>query len=505
MHAALRTTELRAIIFKQLPLRPLAALASTCKEFSTAALETLWHELNDLRPILMLLPQSVVEDTGSLHISPGDVDRIRYYGPFVRRLTVGSEPYFLTPEGLGRIIIALGGDALFPRLTHLQYHGPSAYAPHLHNLISPTLLRLAVQISVSDASDADEHLGTEITTLLAPKTRKLRNVKEFSLTIDRKVVLLPVTNMLAGWNGLQILSLTGQIKRDVLDAVIRLPELRSLALHCHTEDSLPKLSYTLDKSLELPLTLRHLNMCVYSFVSASNFPGSLPGGTRLELSKLHVEGYYDACELEQFCRIVRSRCIPDPLEDIIFECNEEALQWQMPPFSLPDPAITLNDFAPLLAFHQLCNLTITVPTTLDIADNDLRAMAQAWPHIRTLRLRGILPSTTRCTLEGLVHLARNCKRLEHITIALSSSTIAIPRARPDDAHHALHDLDVLNSPINPGEITAAAIFLAMHFPQLRRIAACPPHEIGGAAYERGWDAVTKSIPTLFSYARICST
>ena len=63
MHAALRTTELRAIIFKQLPPRPLAALASTCKEFSTAALETLWHELNDLRPILMLLPQSVVEDT----------------------------------------------------------------------------------------------------------------------------------------------------------------------------------------------------------------------------------------------------------------------------------------------------------------------------------------------------------------------------------------------------------------------------------------------------------
>ncbi|KAL1673518.1 hypothetical protein EV122DRAFT_282936 [Schizophyllum commune] len=413
MHAALRTTELRAIIFKQLPLRPLAALASTCKEFSTAALETLWHELNDLRPILMLLPQSVVEDTGSLHISPGDVDRIRYYGPFVRRLTVGSEPYFLTPEGLGRIIIALGGDALFPRLTHLQYHGPSAYAPHLHNLISPSLLRLAVQISVSDASDADEDLGTEITTLLAPKTRKLRNVKEFSLTIDRKVALLPVTDILAGWGGLQVLSLTGQIKSDVLDAVIRLPELRSLALHCHTEDSLPKLSYTLDKQLELPL--KHLNMRVYSFVSASNFPGSLPGGTRLELSKLHVEGYYDAIELEQFCRIVRSRCIPDPLEDIIFECNEEALQ--MPPFSLPDPAITLNNFAPLLAFSQLCSLTITVPTTLDIADNDLRAMAQAWPHIRTLRLRGILPSTTRCTLEGLVHLGRNCKRLEHVTIA----------------------------------------------------------------------------------------
>ncbi|KAI5895766.1 uncharacterized protein SCHCODRAFT_02747016 [Schizophyllum commune H4-8] len=478
MHAALRTAELRAIIFKQLPPRPLAALASTCKEFSTAALETLWHELNDLRPILMLLPQSVLEDTSSLHISPGDVDRIRYYGPFVRRLTVGSEPYFLTPEGLGRIIIALGGDALFPKLTHLQYHGPSAYAPHLYDLISPTLLRLAVQISVSDASDADEHLGTEITTLLAPKTRKLRNVKEFSLTIDRKVALLPVTNILAGWNGLQMLSLTGQIKRDVLDAVIRLPELRSLALHCHTEDSLPKLNYTLDKSLELPL--RHLNMCVYSFVSASNFPGSLPGGTRLELSKLHVEGYYDACELEQFCRII-------------------------PPFSLPDPPITLDDFAPLLAFNQLCNLTITVPTTLDIADNDLRAMAQAWPHIRTLRLRGTLPSTTRCTLEGLVHLARNCKRLELITIALSSSTVAIPRARPDDAHHALHDLDVLNSPIDPGEVTAAAVFLAMHFPQLRRIVACPPHEIGDAAYERSWDAVMESIPTLVSYARICST
>ena len=58
MHAVLRTAELRALIFEELPRRSLAALARSCKELSQSALAVLWYELRNLQPVYRLLTES---------------------------------------------------------------------------------------------------------------------------------------------------------------------------------------------------------------------------------------------------------------------------------------------------------------------------------------------------------------------------------------------------------------------------------------------------------------
>ncbi|KAF9038512.1 hypothetical protein BJ165DRAFT_394038 [Panaeolus papilionaceus] len=61
MHPALRIPELLSEIFQYLADdwgRPCAALAGalTCKAFLSPALDALWNELPDIRPIIKLIP-----------------------------------------------------------------------------------------------------------------------------------------------------------------------------------------------------------------------------------------------------------------------------------------------------------------------------------------------------------------------------------------------------------------------------------------------------------------
>ncbi|KAI5895768.1 uncharacterized protein SCHCODRAFT_02687081 [Schizophyllum commune H4-8] len=481
MHAALRTTELRAIIFKQLPSSTLVALATSCKALSAAALEILWYELKDFKPLAMLLPNSkrgTEVDPG--YILPKDVDRIRYYGPFVRRLAVPALPSHLSPSTLEQVIVALGDDDLFPLLRHLDYTGPSVYAPCLHRLVPHTLLSLAVTMADSHGLGAAHLERREITALAMPRTR---NITEFLLELSATSTPWPVADIFAGWDSLQALSLTGQITKEVVDAAMRLPRLRALSLHRLLGELLPRPSWTLEKRTKLPL--RNLHLQNLDLCAAKRFLDLLPTTTRVDMSQLHVVTYslYGATDFSNFCRAVQSRCVTYALEDLVLEPDQDVLI--SPTYEARGPIVTLRDLQPLLTFERLCQCTIAVPRTLDIGDNDLRVIAQAWPQVRILCLRGILSSTTRCTLEGLVHLARYCKRLERLAITLRGNVIATPREKFGVVHHNLHHLDVLNSPILTGQEPRIAPFLGTVFPSISRISSTA----GPTSYVHAWGQV----------------
>ncbi|KAI5822811.1 hypothetical protein K523DRAFT_421821 [Schizophyllum commune Tattone D] len=492
MHAALRTTELRAIIFKQLPPTTLVALATTCTALSAAALEILWYELKDFKPLAMLLPNSKrgpEVDPG--YILPKDVERIRYYGPFVRRLTVPALPSHLSPSTLEQIMVALGDDDLFPSLRRLEYNGPSVYAPCLHRLIPHTLLSLAV--TMVDSHDSTARLERrEITALAMLRTRDSIRIREFSLKLSRKSTPWPVADILAKWDSLQALSLTGQIEEDVVDAAISLPHLETLALSCLSWAFLPRPSLQLERRHRLPL--RNLRLQGIGLFNVKLCLDTFPTMTRLDMSELHVRAYYGVSRLSDLCRAVQSRCIMYALENIVLEPELDALL--SPTYQSHDPVIALKDFQPLLAFEWLCHCNISVPSTLDIDDNDLQAIAQAWPQVSTLCLRGHLASTTRCTLEGLVHFARYCKRLERLTIALRGSIIPTPRKKFGLVHRNLHHLDVLSSPIIAGQEPRIASFLGTIFPSISRISSTA----GPASYVHAWGQVMATYRSFVDFA-----
>ncbi|KAL1706973.1 hypothetical protein EV121DRAFT_200179 [Schizophyllum commune] len=495
MHAALRTTELRAIIFKQLPPTTLVALATSCKALSAAALEILWYELKDFKPLAMLLPNSQRgPEVDPAYILPKDVERIRYYGPFVRRLTVQAPPSHLSPSTLEQILVALGDDDLFPRLRRLDYNGPSVYAPCLHRLVPHTLLTLAVTMVDSRSLVAAQLERREITALATLQTRDVSRIREFRLELSPKSSPWPVADILAGWDNLQTLSLRGQITKEVVDAAIGLPRLQTLSLHCSSGKALLGPSWTLEKRLRLPLRSLHLQKV--GLYAAAGFLDSLPTKTRLDLSQLHVatSSHYDAFGFSELCRAVRSRCVNYALEDIVLEPSQDALI--SPTHEARGPIVTLRDLQPLLTFEWLHQCTVSVPSALDIGDNDLRVIAQAWPRVRTLCLRGILSSTTRCTLEGLVHFARYCKRLERLTIALRGSIIPTPRKKFGLVHRNLHHLDVLSSPIIAGQEPRVASFLGTIFPSISRISSTA----GPTSYVHAWGQVMATYRSFVDFA-----
>ena len=71
MHAVLKTPELRHEIFSYLdcylpPKEDLSVLARACRDFHETALSVLWKELEDVDPVLSLLPEGKRLDTVDL-------------------------------------------------------------------------------------------------------------------------------------------------------------------------------------------------------------------------------------------------------------------------------------------------------------------------------------------------------------------------------------------------------------------------------------------------------
>ncbi|KAJ7809154.1 hypothetical protein B0H13DRAFT_1532531, partial [Mycena leptocephala] len=94
-------------------------------------------------------------------------------------------------------------------------------------------------------------------------------------------------------------------------------------------------------------------------------------------------------------------------------------------------------------------------------------LADAWPHIETLRLCAVCPAQLpRTTLDCLRHLAYSCPRLRTLAIAINYTLeppVGAASALPTGVSpHQLTQLDVDFSPIYAAiPITA---FLALIFP-----------------------------------------
>lgn len=141
-------------------------------------------------------------------------------------------------------------------------------------------------------------------------------------------------------------------------------------------------------------------------------------------------------------------------------------------YNPPAPQLFSSDFDLLLHLQHLTYFEIDIHISLALIDNNLlKAMSTSWPHLEELHLGGKYSgrNQSRCTLEGLTHLARRCPSLRHLTIVMEASTESDQPHRTNDypVGTRLEILDVgMSAIIRP---RAVASFLSEVFPNIQRL------------------------------------
>ncbi|KAJ7020110.1 hypothetical protein C8F04DRAFT_1197069 [Mycena alexandri] len=131
-------------------------------------------------------------------------------------------------------------------------------------------------------------------------------------------------------------------------------------------------------------------------------------------------------------------------------------------------AITIETLRLLFHFTNLTSVELRPPTGIDVTDEDVLAMAEAWPHLEDLLLR-TRPTDhpPRATLHSLLHLAKHCAKLATLELIVDASTIPTIECNEDKTRllqSALLDWTVGHSLISsPIEV---ARFLSGIFPIL---------------------------------------
>ena len=224
-------------------------------------------------------------------------------------------------------------------------------------------------------------------------------------------------------------------------------------------------------SLHSPFpALRYLTLCSNNITPAIEFVEHFIRSALLESFQICVENEPSSVQLGQIFSLLLAHTSPEHLTFI---------KTYHPEYVSCDKVLSLlkaSDFDPLFRFTNLEHLLIQTECSTGLFDDTtLEAMARAWPKLRDLcfighcGLGGNWPS--KCTLRGILHLAKHCPHLSSLAIPFHASAMISWNGRPGGGvvNEEFRELDVGQSPItNP---RAVASFLSDVFPKLSTITA----------------------------------
>ncbi|KAJ7189172.1 hypothetical protein C8R46DRAFT_1056738 [Mycena filopes] len=470
MHRALKIPEVLQLVLLEICPEPtedpskeetcaLATLARTCRILSDPSLDALWSFQNTYVNILRCMPADLWSETWTLRrpILRSDWDGPLRYVHRVRNLCCrkGTLPANGDHAAIFEILrVALPTAHLFPHLRRLQWLfyptgplslAPLLFAPTLTTLVLgnfETMFQLSMLPSVAGKCPMLTHI--EISCWSFPETEFSQAISSFVCGLSRIVSLhAPSLNNAA------------------LAHLMTLRHLQTLILE--------------DPTIEAPVDgrdppsppaaafagLRHLTLevatpqCILAFISAvSHSP--------LQSLTLRDISAPDASTMRQLFSALQ-RHLPRSLLTRLSITSDETL----------GPLRTTIDALRLLFhFKNLTHVELRPPTGIDISDDDVLSLAQAWPRLGRLTLRQQLskaPPPT-ATLRSLLHLAEQCSNLAQLELSLDASAVP-PIARSTHGarlyHHALTSWIV-----GPSSISAplqVARFLSAIFPALTSI------------------------------------
>ncbi|KAM5545007.1 hypothetical protein V8D89_001118 [Ganoderma adspersum] len=396
--------------------RTLLSLAVSCHAFLVLALDMLWHTLDNIHPLLKLLPNyqrrySTYHLTGD--IPPEAWSRLKTYAPRVRGVTFSRKAGIAA--SVWRIIWEqCQGTPLLPNLRKL--HTIKLNATHIFALrafASPSLRDVFLEFYEDLSGDQNPNAVGPAAGLV---------LQEFSAKAPGLLRLCFSPDMRVEREYLMCLSLFPQLEELYLDDHLTFDEDLLAVLHglrtlTHMKISIllhdPPASAQLDLPDEFP-KLTELDLCgppahLARFVLASSMPRL--NSLSIWFSSHRPDGL-DA-SLASICRHI----CPHALTHVTVQLNTSFVH---------PPRLLVRLLDPLLPFPHLEEVVFRLADYLPLRDDDLARVSRAWPSLRALLViqssaalahPDRQPGTiVRPTLAGLVELARGCPHLAELCI-----------------------------------------------------------------------------------------
>ncbi|KAG1792902.1 uncharacterized protein HD556DRAFT_527105 [Suillus plorans] len=495
MHHALLVNEillniLAAVQEADTSCSQLNALARTCHFLSPLALDFLWSDLPDVRPLLQYMKPVISNDTRTsvpCASFQGAASRVRKLSCPPLAFSDTHSQVALT-ERLRLLSMMRITTSLFPNLRRLSWTDTdqSRYV-YIRLFLSPTLESLELDFFFHKPPDFP------FLTLLPELCPNLHSISiskhsVISLSEDEGPSAVQTICQLPRLTALECKSST--ISETDLLRLSQLKSLTTLSLGIPSWVSsdhgslAPRSSRTARDCAASSwfCNLRDLHLRAYSIPIITSFvePGCRPlqsvifdiseAPTSTSLTECFSTLYSSQCDKE--CSTMRSIEVRDSLSNAILAVSQ----------LLPNSKIiTVDVFKPLFAFTKLRVFDLGVCLSFSLSDSDLTVMASSWPELEVFCLndrRGWHPSASEpklsITVRGLQSLCALCPRLYQIAIVLNALspcpiTSLSSRQAALTRNLAVTCLSLGDSRLaNPQDVACA---LSDIFPRLRRISA----------------------------------
>ncbi|KAI1788341.1 hypothetical protein LXA43DRAFT_1025925 [Ganoderma leucocontextum] len=414
--------------------RALLASALTCRTLSDLALAVLWRALDDIRPLLRLLP-SYKQHRPTIvlksEIARETWTKFRSYATRVREIR-HSPPYAVHPSVWTFLALKCEGSPLLPRLYHLDAHdiSPDDLSP-LFLLLSPSLRSLSLSFGQKSRSDV---AAPEVVLLAVQHIAQVApRVESFHISGHHRFTRKHLST-LQKFAGLTELSLGPNflLDRNMLRQLSTTTSLDALTItigHMNSS-SLESLSDNFQSLYRL--TLRGDLDDLVTFILAFRLPRL--GAFTIQVNDCDGPKTFGP----RFASICQHPGIPKSLTRVGCEfCSGMIVQRQ---------ETLMQYLEPLLSFPKVehCNL-IFHNTAPSVCDEDLIQLGDAWPNLQYLNVTEFTTSSERygryskyghlwCntpdiqhpTVLGLTELARRCPMLRYLHLVTADAS-ALPQ------------------------------------------------------------------------------
>ncbi|KAG6818781.1 hypothetical protein H0H93_001824 [Arthromyces matolae] len=454
MHRCLQIPEVVCIIFEHVrnlsdsknAHKALARLARTCKSFSSPALDILWYTQFSLLNLLKCFPKDVItlRKDHSIHMNRfalnrkpklKDYERVLFYGSRIRLLGCTSGPILdAKVDTLVYSTLLSQRRWVGPLLPNLQgleidledFMGQVVY---VRLTIGPSLHRIKLQddYGTGDFNRNEEFWRTRSTSwnnalaVLAPHVADLQHF-QFSSFLDwifRYPTMECINSFCQSFRRVQSLRVMNlRLTNDVLKHLSTLPHLSVLEFGIDSKElrafvDTPSSPEEFNKIASLSIFTDSISACT-SLLSRSAFHHLLS----LCIGQVSAGGDWD---IGAFV----SNLVTPFLETLeIWKLDPSSEVLGVEPEDHPPIPFTRSMLYSLLSFPSVTCLDITFDLSLQLDDDDIKAIATAWPDLRKLSLPDhSLQLTAPITFEGLLSLTQHCKQLGELTIRVDASKI----------------------------------------------------------------------------------
>ncbi|EIW79851.1 hypothetical protein CONPUDRAFT_144981 [Coniophora puteana RWD-64-598 SS2] len=410
--------------------KTLSSLARTCKDLKEPALDAIYYEVN-LVEAVMCLPRDAwtteqrqtsicmnsLEEKQETSLKRRFVSSVRsclvtgtswkstpiVYEVYIYMVSSSSGTRLadaVAPEFLGAISVYCG-PTLFPQLRKLWFYGDQhgqidrAFSSFPRLLLEPRLGNLEIH----NLNQNSLH----VLKVLYETNQKLQSLSMIEVFVDN--IMLPVFLLQVAENMKNLKALTFSLphvgvstRAELLYTIGQFKSLRSLDLLSPARGITQPHDFTVSSAISLP-NLSHIGLRARNWALLMNC--------------------FDIKTIQSFS--VTAYDPPDGNGNLVFTTLGNRFPGSTRDIRISLSGCTKLDIAALqmlVKFRDLTILDVNLKnTTFVLANDDLRLLAMAVPHLLRLGFR-LFPQDPRVTLRGIGLLLQSCTKLKHIDLAV---------------------------------------------------------------------------------------